>query len=259
MIETVIRAAEPYLRGRTIRDAVIGISLVAVELDNGHIGVSYVLREDLEAGCSIFPYGREIVGREAVDIAEWAISGGDSLQRGIGIASLSAASRAQSLDDCDSPERPFGMTLRKTDRVGMIGLIAPVEKMLRPRVNDIFVFDKGISLLGGDDSSIMPMEAQRETLPTCDIVIVSGTTMINGSIDGILGMCSGAREIVMIGASTPMFPSAFEGSGVTVLAGSWWKSENKADIFRNITLACGISALGDYAIKKSVRVTSYSP
>ena len=116
--------------------------------DNGHIGVSYVLREDLEAGCSIFPYGREIVGLEAVDIAEWAISGGDSLQRGIGIASLSAASRAQSLDDCDSPERPFGMTLRKTDRVGMIGLIAPVEKMLRPRVNDIFVFDKGISLLG---------------------------------------------------------------------------------------------------------------
>ena len=145
------------------------------------------------------------------------------------------------------------MTLRKTDRVGMIGLIAPVEKMLRPRVNDIFVFDKGISLLGGDDSSIMPMEAQRETLPTCDIVIVSGTTMINGSIDGILGMCSGARKIVMIGASTPMFPFAFEGSGVTVLAGSWWKSESgKRTSSRNITLACGISALGDYAIKKSV-------
>lgn len=254
LVQSVLNAARPYLEGRKVKDAVIGISLIAVELDNGHVGVSYVLREDLEAGCSIFPYGREVVGRPAEEIARWAASGGDSLQRGIGIAVLAAASRSQALSDCDSPDRPFGVTLRPTDKVGMIGLIAPVIKMMGPRVAEICVFDKGVSMLGSGGAQVLPVESQSQVLPTCDVVVISGTSMINGSIDGLLEMCGRAREIVMIGSSTPMFPAAFKGSRVTVLAGSWWKSENKEEIFRNISLACGISALGAYSIKKSVRV-----
>jgi len=41
-----------------------------------------------------------------------------------------------------------------------------------------------------------------------------------------------------------------------VLAGSWWKSEHKEDIFKIISLAGGMRDLGPYAIKKSVKVHS---
>src|SRR5690554_3337449 len=91
------------LKERTVRDLVIGISLIALELDNGSLGVSYVLREGLQAGCSVFPYGREVIGREAADIAVWAVTGGDHVQRGIGFAVLGAASRAQKLEDAEKP------------------------------------------------------------------------------------------------------------------------------------------------------------
>ena len=45
-------------------------------------------------------------------------------------------------------------------------------------------------------------------------------------------------------------------SKVSVLAGSWWKSEHKEDIFKIISLAGGMRDLGPYAIKKSVKVHS---
>jgi len=253
-MESVLKAAQPYLQDRKVRDAVVGISLSAVELDDGHIGVSYVLREDLKAGCSIFPYGQDIIGKEAAVIAQWALSGRDSLQKGIGVAVLCAASTLQKLKDCATPERPFGINLKDTDTVGVIGYIAPVVDLLSPRVMKVHVFDRGISQCGGLNSSVEPLEKQPQLLPTCDIVVLSGTTMINGSIDDLLKMCTQAREIVMIGASTPMFPAAFSETKVTILAGSWWKNEHKESIFKKISLASGIHIISSYAIKKTVPV-----
>ncbi len=254
LIESVLRAAQPYLQGRKVRDAVIGISLIAVELDNGNIGISYVLREDLKAGCSIFPFGQQVIGQDAADIAQWVLSGGDNLQKGIGMAVLCAVSMLQKLDDSETPDRPFGVNVRDTDVMGIIGFIAPVVNIMGPRVKELYVFDKGISQCGGIISTIIPVEEQPRLLSTCDIVVLSGTTMINGSIDELLKMCEQAREIIMIGASTPMFPKAFLDTRVTMLAGSWWKSEHKEAIFKNISLASGISKLSAYAIKKTVKV-----
>jgi len=254
LIEAVLKAAQPYLKGRKVQDAVVGISLLAVELDNSDLGVSYVLREDLQAGCSVFPFGQQIIGQDAAAIAQWALSGGDNLQKSIGMAVLCAASRSQQLNDCESPDRPFGINARDTDNMGMIGFIGPVANLLGPRVKQMYVFDKGITQCGGMNSTVLPLDEQPRLLPTCDIVVLSGTTMINGSIDELLEMCGQAREIVMIGASTPMFPAAFLATRLTVLAGAWWKSEQKEAIFKNISLASGIRALSTYSIKKTVPV-----
>lgn len=254
LIESVLKTAQPYLQGRKVRDAVVGISLIAVELDNDSIGVSYVLREELKAGCSIFPYGQQVIGRDSADIAQWVVLGGDSLQKGIGMAVLCAASRAQELEDSEASERPFGIAIRDTDTIGMIGFIAPVAKMMSSRAKELYVFDKGISQCAGTKGIVLPMEEQPRLLPTCDIVVLSGTTMINGSVDGLLKICDHAREIIMIGSSTPMFPAAFIDTKITMLAGSWWNNDYKDVIFKKISLACGISELSAYAIKKSVKV-----
>lgn len=254
LIQSVLKAATPYLQHRKVKDVVIGISLIAVELDNGDVAVSYVLREGLKAGCSIFPYGQNIIGQDAADIVNWIVSGEDDLQKGIGMAVLCAASRAQNLEDCQTPGKPFGVTVKDTDTVGMIGFISGVAKIMSSLSKKLYIFDKGISQSGGTKGPVLPMEDQPRLLPKCDIVLASGTTIVNGSIDGILKMCSNAREIIIIGPSTPMFPKAFMDSKVTVLAGSWWKNQHKDTIFKKISLASGISELREFAIKKSVRV-----
>lgn len=256
MINSVLKSAWPYLQGSKVRDLVVGISLIAVELDSGFVGVSYVLREGLQAGCSIFPYLQDLAGKDSTGVAEWAVTGGDDLQRAVGMAVLAAASRGQDLKDSTVSGSPLGVELKKEDTVGMIGLIPPVADMIRPRVKELYIFDKGVSKCGGAADAILPAEEQSHLLPLCNVVILSGTTMINGTADGLLKICNQAREVVMIGASTPMYPEAFLGTGITLLAGSWWKGECKESIFKKISLACGIRELGPYSLKKSVKVST---
>ncbi|MPW25632.1 hypothetical protein GC105_07500 [Alkalibaculum sp. M08DMB] len=258
LIERVLEKSKIYLMDHKVKDIVVGISLIGIELSNGSVGVSYMLRENLSAGCSIFTYGQEVIGKNAFEIANWALNGNDVLQKSIGIAVLCAASQSQDLIDSEDLHKPFGITFKETDRLGMIGYIKPVAKRLKSCVKDMYIFDKGISETGffekGSSIEILPMERQEVLLPTCDIVMISGTTMINGTIDHLLDICTNVREIVMLGSSTPMFPDAFLDTKVTVLAGSWWKIANKIEIFKSISMAGGISELGDYAIKKSVKV-----
>ena len=75
IMEKVLAAAKPQLAGKAVKDLVVGISLVGCELDSGEVGVSYVLREDLPAGCSAFPYTQEAIGSPAEEIAGWIVAG----------------------------------------------------------------------------------------------------------------------------------------------------------------------------------------
>ena len=253
IMEKVLSSAQEYLAGKTVRDLVVGISMTACELDSGDIGVSYVLRDSLPNGCSVFPYAQEVIGKPAREIAEWIISGVDDLQRGIADAVLSAASRGLEIsDDTDAPEKPFGMEVKTDDTVGMVGMIVPVAENLGRLAGRMIVFDEGLARHGGSPM-IYPTAAQPRLLPGCDIVILSGTTVINQSIDSLLSMCIKSREIVMVGASTPMFPKGWVGSRVTRLAGSWWDNSRKDEIFRVISLGGGIRQLKEFVTLKNIK------
>ena len=61
VVKNVLAAARPYLAGKTVKDLVVGISLISCQLDNGSVGVSYVLRHGLPPACSAFAYAREAI------------------------------------------------------------------------------------------------------------------------------------------------------------------------------------------------------
>lgn len=251
MREKIYEAALPLLRGRKVTDLVVGISLLAVELDGKDLAVSYVLRDELKGGCSAFPYACQTVGMDAEEAGRWFVTGEDAVQRAIGNAVLTAASRTQNLVDS---ELPFGLKLSAGDTVGMIGNIRPVAAQLKKSGCRMVIFDKGQCAEGCPEEDVYPMERQEELLAQCDVVFLSGTTTINGTIEPLLNMCKNARDVVLIGASTPMIPEGFAGTKVSVLAGSWWNHEDKDKIFRLISQASGINGLGAYMIKKNVRI-----
>lgn len=98
------------------------------------------------------------------------------------------------------------------------------------------------------------MEKQPELLPECDLMVISGTTLINSTLEQLLEWCKKAREIVLVGSSTPMIAEAFSGTGVTGLAGSWWDPTYKQEMFKLLSLSCGIHHLRQMMVKKLVRV-----
>lgn len=256
LIEKVFQAAEPLLGDSVVTDAVLGLSLTAVELDHKDIGLSYVLRDRLPAGCSAFGFAQHIIGQPAVDTARLVLEGKDDAQRGVGMAVITAATRRLDLPNEADTATPFGLQVLPTDTVGMIGYIPPVAEQLARLSSQVFIFDKGLTISGGEGAArVVDMAQQPDILPLCDLMIITGTTLINGSIDHLLELTQNAREVVLVGSSTPMLAQAFKGSGVTALAGSWWDSSLKDEMFKKLSLSCGISHLKRMMIKKFVPVT----
>ncbi|HPR35751.1 MAG TPA: DUF364 domain-containing protein [Anaerolineaceae bacterium] len=255
LIEKVFQAAEPLLRDRVLTDAVLGLSLTAIELDNRDIGLSYILRDRLPAGCSAFGFAQHIIGQSALEVARLVLEGRDDAQRGVGMAVITAATRAMDLPNEPTTPTPFGLQVRPADKVGMIGYIPPVVDQLIKLGANVTIFDKGLTVSGGDGSKqVMDMSRQSEILPMCDLMIISGSTLINSTIDHLLELCQNAREIVLVGASTPMFSEVFKGTGVTALAGSWWDAAQKVELFKILSLSGGISHVKKMMIKKLVPV-----
>ncbi len=259
IIDRVLETAAPYLEGRTVKDLVVGLALIGVELDNGNVGVSYTLKEHLPPGCSAFAFAQDIIGEDAKKAADLAKHGEDDAQRGVGMAVLTAASRALDLKDAETFKSTFGIEVLSTDTVGMIGFIPSAVKMFSEKTDNIIIFDEAVSEYGKEVGDVYPMEDQTELLPKCDIVVLTGTTMINRTIDDLLKTCSNAKGIVMIGSSTPMFPEAFKDTNVKILAGSWWDGSQKERMFKTISTAGGISHLRYAMIKKAVPVRNPHP
>ena len=252
--QQIYDASVPFLQGQVITDLVIGLSLLAVELNHRDVAVSYVLRESLHGGCSIFSYAQNAVGMPAQEAARWFVEGGDDVQRAIGGAVINAAAGLLPLTDSGSREKPFDLDLKPGDTVGMVGNIHPVAMQLKSMGCKLIIFDKGQCPHGNPAGDLHPMEDQDSLLPQCDTVFLSGTTMINGTAAHLFDLCKNARDVVLMGTSTPMVPEGYRNTPVSILAGSRWKNEHKDTIFRLISQAAGIKALTPYMQKKNVRI-----
>ena len=236
----ILEAAKPYLEGKTVKDLVVGISLIAVQLSDETVGVSYVLRYALPPECGAFGYARNAIGMSAWEVANWSVEGEDNIARSIGGAVLAAASQSLDIADDTDDKCHYGMDITQEDTVGMIGFIRPVAKVLEKQVKKLYVFDEGVSLYEGN-MRVCGMDQQPVLLPECTKMIITGSSTINGSIDGLLDMCSNASQIALVGSSTPMFPEGWKDTKVTALAGSWWPKERKEEIFRIISQGGGIA------------------
>lgn len=249
LFETIYRQALPSLEGKRIKDVRIGLGLLVVELDDGSLAVSYVLRDELSPGCSVMPIEKPLVGMEAKEMAEWAIKYNNPLLTSLGLAVLNSV-----VDHTEIEQRSHNdlfKMLKKDDRVGMIGFIEPMIKQIKAVTSKkMFIFDSSRE----NSNDIYPDTLQKELLPQCNIVMITGTTTINHTLDSVLEYSSNAREIVLIGTSTPLYPAAFSDTKVTQLAGSLWQKENRDRIFTLIGEGRGMKSLMKYGKKVTVKV-----
>jgi uncharacterized protein len=65
----------------------------------------------------------------------------------------------------------------------------------------------------------LPAGAAAEVLPLADVVAITGTTLINHTLDGLLALCPARATVVLLGPTTPLTPVLF-GHGLDILCGS---------------------------------------
>jgi uncharacterized protein (DUF4213/DUF364 family) len=254
ILELAYEMAGPSLKNRMIADVRIGMGLMAVALDNGLIGVTYVLNSEIQHGCSVIPQAGNLMGMKAEDVAEWAVKGDNVISRALGLAVLNSVAELEETEpgmDHRDADAVFAADIRPGDTIGVIGHIGPVIARLQGRENRILVFERDESK--GTEGTY-PESAQPQLLPECQIVFVTSSSLINGTLEVLLKCCTHARDIVMVGSSTPLYPRAFSGTGVTALSGTIWLPENGQNILAGVSQCAGIKQLMKFGRKVSVKV-----
>lgn len=201
----------------------VGLCYTAVMTDNGYVGLCHTPTEDISH--SHVGRRQSFHGFKALEVARLANSL-DVINRTVGVATLNAIS--QHLMDTDGYERRFdtdifdALEVKRKDVVAVVGYIRPLVGKLRGMGCEIHVFERNPQLRG----DALPDTFADSILPKADVVIASGSSLANGTIDKILESSKNARYVAVAGPSAGMLPEPFFERDVKVIAGVRAKGEN---------------------------------
>ncbi len=157
---------------------------------------------------------REVGGllkKSARELAELARSD-ELMEASIGVAAIN------SLLDVDaslSVEINASEVLASRGRGKNVALVGhfPFVPRLRQAAGRLWVIEQRPT---GDE---YPAEAAVDLLPRADVVAITGSALINHTLDGLLLLCDPKADVMVLGPSTPLSPVLFD-FGATIISGT---------------------------------------
>ncbi|NCB50629.1 MAG: hypothetical protein EOM54_01925 [Clostridia bacterium] len=199
---------------RKVADVRAGLGYTCVMLEDGACGLAYTFRNELGDCCGIMSIAGSMTGMDAEEIIPW-VKSGNRLKAAIGLAAINAVINAQEKIP-DSGNVMEALSVGPSDTFGMVGNFKPILESVKQKTNKIYVFERNVQ----PESGLFPSESIPEHLPKCDVLVVTATSIINHTFDDIAPYWKSARQICLVGPSTPLCPEVFKNYGVTLLAGS---------------------------------------
>jgi len=223
IVDEILNALRKHvsnLNGITIEKVVRGSGYTCVKLSSGHVGVCFSFSNEVSPSSDIMSGNvSKMAGRNAMELANLARSWnlGESA---MGIATINALS-AIALPKIKELSVTVGNILddiafEKEDTVVFVGRISPLIKRVGRKVKRIYVLEKDPARR---KIGMLPGEAAQEILPKAHVAIITGTSIANGTIDRLLELCCGSREIAVVGASASVLPMPLFENGVTIIGG----------------------------------------
>jgi len=212
LIERALALAENH----TVADIRIGLRYTVVFLDSGSGGLAYTFQGGSGAacGCNLMGEAGHLAGKPVSELIP-LLAEKSLLRASVGLAAVNAVLNAPD-GPRDSGNVIEALKISPDDTFGMVGEFRPILAAVKKMTDRFYVFEQ--NLFKGPD--LYPEEAIPDYLPKCDVVVVTATSIINHTIDGVLSHCTGARQVAIVGPSTPLYAGAFKGTPVTLLAGS---------------------------------------
>lgn len=194
----------------------------AIELDDGSLGLSYVLLDDSLKSLAAGTAGRGLAGADPMAIADgWRDS--DGATRTLGFAALNALSR-HVLDRTGFLPPPAadsiaGIDPQPGEHIGMVGFFPPLLRQVVAQGARLTVLELRADLAGVHAGYEVTLDPRR--LQDCDKVLITSTALLNHTLDEVLANCRRARRIALIGPGAACLPEVLFARGITTLAGAW--------------------------------------
>jgi uncharacterized protein (DUF4213/DUF364 family) len=214
----------------TIERAVIGLFFTGVKLNNGIAGACATpIKTIPEAVCCpssamAMPFPGKLHGRPAFDLAQEAV-GENGIRRAIGIAAMNALA-----DTCWS-RRPHPETelrlgidafdatdIRPGDKVVVVGAFVPFLRELKRRHQPYLVLEQDRDTLKADELPFFrPAEQASIVVPEADVLLITGTTLINDTLEELLALAQPSARVTMVGPTVSLLPDALLSRGADIL------------------------------------------
>ncbi len=243
LLKRLLEAGLPLARGKVLQRICIGLGYTAVELSEGLCGLAFTWFEP--GCCELLPRETSFWDRPA-DLVLKGLLSPHPLERTVALAVLNAlgGSRPQPFLSGDLLE---SLNLDREDQVAMIGYFEPLVRKLSGKVKTLWIFEREERVPGFYSESDLP-----RYLPEANLVLISATTLLNQTLEDLLSLIKKAREVVLLGPSTPLFPEAFRFTPITLLSGIRVRSPEF--VFRQVAQAKGFPSLREGLEKVNLRI-----
>ncbi len=215
-----------------IERIVIGIFFTGVKLNNGHGGLCFTPVKTIpEAVCcpssaKAMPQSGKLRGAKVSKILDGMFFG-NAMRRAIGIAVMNALSNTvweeegysgytitKNVDPMDDYIFPEG------GKAVVVGALVPYLRMFKTQKRDFSILEKDTSTLKPDElARHVPDERAPEVVSQADLLIITGTTLINDTLEELLATAKTGADIIVVGPTASMLPEAFIERGVLSIGG----------------------------------------
>ena len=233
LTETIERVTETLgrdLDAIRIERAVLGLFYTGVKLTAGTAGTCATPREAIpgDVCCPVsakaVPFPGMLKGRPAAEIMQDALSP-DPLRRGVGIACLNALAelcwrrdRNPEIELLAGADAFDATQFRPEDRVVVVGAFVPFLKELKRRRQPFLVLEQNPTLLKPEEMPFYrPAEQAREVVPQADVLLVTGATLLNDTLEDLLSWARPEARVTVVGPTVGMLADAFLARGADIL------------------------------------------
>ena len=215
-----------------VERAVIGLFFTGVKLTTGHAGACATpIKSIPEAVCCpssamAMPFPGKMKGKPARDAIKEAFSD-HGIRRGVGIAAVNALAElcwerrpnpaVELLRGVDAFDANI---FHPDDRTVVVGAFVPFLKELKRRKQPFLVLEKDPDTLKPEEMPFYrPAEAAREVVPQADVLLMTGTTLLNDTLEDLLSWARPEARVTVVGPTVGLLPDAFLARGADYLGG----------------------------------------
>ncbi len=161
--------------------------------------------------------------KSARELAELAYST-QPLEAAIGIATINSM---LDVDESLAVEVNASEVLTSRGRGKNVALVGhfPFIQQLRQSAKNLWVIEQHPT------DAEYPAESAGDLLPQADMVAITGSALVNHTLDGLLVLCKPNSTVMVLGPSTPLSPILFD-HGITIISGA--RVINEAAVLRTV-------------------------
>lgn len=161
--------------------------------------------------------------KSARELAEYARSD-NPLEASIGVAAINSL---LDVDESRAVEINAAHVLAERGRNRNVALVGhfPFIPRLREQVGQLWVIEQRPA------ESEHPATAAADLIPQADVVALTGSALINGTLDGLLALCRPDALVMVLGPSTPLSLVLFD-HGATFISGT--RVTDEAAVLRTV-------------------------